>query len=101
LVGAPAQSEKPKALKRCTTVFVTLGYLLQRLLAELTPGRAKKDITVLQAKAVLASVRPRDIAGKTRRRVAADELADLVAIEKKVKALTVDIKAIVQSRGSN
>jgi transposase len=39
---------------------------LQRLLAELVPGKAKKDLTALQAKAILASVRPRDIAGKTR-----------------------------------
>jgi hypothetical protein len=30
---------------------------LQALLAELTPGRAKKDITALQGKAILASVR--------------------------------------------
>ena len=74
---------------------------LQRLLAELTPGQAKKDITALQAKAILATVRPRDIAGKTRRRVAADELAGLMAIEKKVKALTLEIKAIVKQRGSN
>ena len=74
---------------------------LHRLLAELTPGQAKKDITALQAKAILASVRPRDVAGKTRRRVAADELANLMAIEKKVKALTVEIKAIVKERGSN
>ena len=46
---------------------------LQALLAELLPGQAKKDITALQAKAMLATVRPRDIAGKTRRRVAAEE----------------------------
>ncbi len=50
---------------------------LHRLLAELTPGKAKKDLTALQAKAILARVRPRDVAGKTRRQVAADELADL------------------------
>jgi transposase len=31
---------------------------LQRLLSELTPGQANKDITALQAKASLASVRP-------------------------------------------
>ncbi len=74
---------------------------LQRLLAELTPGQAKKDITALQAKAILASVRPRDVVGKTRRRVAADELAHLMTIEKKVKALTVEIKAIVTERGSH
>ena len=68
---------------------------LHRLLAELTPGKAKKDLTALQAKAILASVRPRDVAGRARRRLAADELAELIAIEKKVKALTVEIKAIV------
>jgi len=74
---------------------------LQRLLAELTPGQAKKDITALQAKAILASVRPRDIAGKARRRIAVDELAAWVAINKKVKELTLEIKAIVKERGSN
>ncbi len=37
---------------------------LQRLLAELTPGKAKKDITALQAKAILSSVRPRDWPGR-------------------------------------
>jgi hypothetical protein len=38
---------------------------LQRLLSELTPGQAKKDITTLQAKRILAGMRPRDLAGKT------------------------------------
>jgi hypothetical protein len=45
---------------------------LQRLLAELVPGQAKKDLTALQAKAILATVRPRDIAGRTQRRIAAE-----------------------------
>jgi transposase len=58
---------------------------LQRLLSELTPGQAKKDITALQAKAILASVRPRDLAGKTRRGLAVEQLAELVAVEKKTK----------------
>ncbi len=40
---------------------------LQALLAELLPGQAKRDITTGQAKKMLASVRPRDLAGKTRR----------------------------------
>ena len=52
---------------------------LQALLAELLPGQAKKDITTGQAKTMLASVRPHDVAGKTRRRIAADELAELIA----------------------
>lgn len=73
---------------------------LQRLLAELIPGKAKKDITVLQAKAMLASVRPRDLVGKTRRRIAAEELADLIAVEKKIKTLTKDLHTILEASGS-
>jgi transposase len=73
---------------------------LQRLLSELTPGKAKKDITALQAKAILASTRPRDLAGKTRRRLAAEQLTELVAVEKKIKALTKELKAMVIARGS-
>jgi len=73
---------------------------LQRLLAELTPGTAKKDITTGQAKAILASVRPRDLVGKTRRRLAAEQLADLVAIEKRTKSLTKELKAMVADSGS-
>ncbi|MGZ4532692.1 MAG: IS110 family RNA-guided transposase [Mycobacteriaceae bacterium] len=73
---------------------------LQRLLAELTPGKAKKDITALQAKEILASVRPRDVVGKTRRRLAAEQLAELVAVEKKIKQLGKELKAMVTARGS-
>jgi hypothetical protein len=67
---------------------------------ELTPGKAKKDITTLQAKKILASVRPRDLAGKTRRRLAAEQLADLVVVDKKTKALTKELKAMVLASGS-
>jgi transposase len=73
---------------------------LQALLGELLPGQAKRDITTGQAKAMLASVRPRDIAGKTRRRIAAEELADLVTIEAKMKKATAELKALVIARGS-
>jgi transposase len=73
---------------------------LQALLAELLPGQAKRDITTGQAKRMLASVRPRDIAGKTRRRIAADELAELVAVEAKIKKATAELKAMVQARQS-
>ena len=49
---------------------------------------------------MLASVRPRDIAGKTRRRIAAEELADLVAVEAKMKKATAELKVLVKARGS-
>ncbi len=74
---------------------------LQRLLAELTPGKAKKDITTGQAKAILASIRPRDLVGKTRRRLAAEQLAELVVVEKKMKAMTKELKALIEASGSN
>jgi transposase len=73
---------------------------LQALLAELLPGQAKKDITPLQAKAMLASVRPRDIAGKTRRSIAAEESAELIAVDAKIKKATAELKVMVLARGS-
>ena len=49
---------------------------------------------------MLATVRPRDVAGKTRRRMAAEELADLVALDRKSKKIKADLKAAVVARGS-
>ncbi|MEP6651291.1 MAG: IS110 family transposase [Lapillicoccus sp.] len=83
-----------------TRTRIQTGNRRQRLLSELTPGKAKKDITTLQAKAILASVRPRDLAGKTRRRLAAEQLADLVVVDKKIKALTKELKTMVLASGS-
>ena len=73
---------------------------LQALLAELLPGQAKRDITALQAKRMLATVRPRDIAGKTRRRIAAEELAELIVVDAKIKRATAELKAVVLARDS-
>ncbi|WP_299927926.1 transposase [uncultured Nocardioides sp.] len=73
---------------------------LHALLAELLPGQAKRDLTTGQARAMLASVRPRDIAGKTRRRIAAEELTEMVAVEAEIKKSTAELTAIVLARGS-
>ena len=45
-------------------------------------------------------MRPRDIAGKTRRRIAAEELAEPVAVEAKMKKTTAELKAMVLARES-
>jgi len=74
---------------------------LQALLAELLPGQAKKDITTGQAKRMLASVRPRDVAGRTCRRIAVEELAELVAVEAKMKKATAELETMVLARGSH
>ncbi|WP_246005936.1 IS110 family transposase [Georgenia muralis] len=50
---------------------------LHHLLLELLPGGAKRFLSAAQAKVILAKVRPRDAAGKVRRRVAAELVADL------------------------
>lgn len=50
---------------------------------------------------MLASVRPRDIAGNTRRGIAVEEVADLVAVEAKFSMATAALKAIVRARGSH
>jgi transposase len=70
---------------------------LHRLLAELTPGKAKKDITIGQAEVILAGVRPRDVVGKTRRRLAAEQLAELVVVEKKMTDLAKELKQMVEA----
>jgi transposase len=74
---------------------------LQRLLAELTVGKAKKDITALQAKAILSGVRPRDLVGKTRKMLALEQLAEMVALDQKIKASTKQLKVLVLERGSS
>ncbi|ANS80043.1 Mobile element protein [Serinicoccus hydrothermalis] len=74
---------------------------LQRLLGELIPGKRKRDLSALQAKKMLAGVRPRDVAGRTRRRMAVEELADLVAVDAKLKALNAELKTAVLARGSH
>jgi transposase len=53
---------------------------LHRLLLELIPAGAKKDLSAAEARKLLATVRPRDAAGKTRRRVAAELISDLERI---------------------
>ena len=74
---------------------------LQALLAELFQGKPNATSPPGQAKAMLASVRPRDIAEKTRRRIAAEELTKLIAVEAKIKKATAELKALVLARGSN
>ena len=59
---------------------------LHRLLAELIAGGAGKDLTATKAKRMLARVKPRSLVGKTTRRMAVEEVADLVATDAKLKA---------------
>jgi transposase len=72
-----------------------------RLLAELVPGGAGRDLSVTKAKAMLAGVRPRDLAGRTRRQVAVELVAELAEADAKLKAVNLRLKAAVLARGSH
>jgi transposase len=74
---------------------------LHQLLLELIPGGAKKDLSAAQAKALLAKVRPRDVAGKTRRRVATELIADLERIYARKKAANKELKELVAATGTS
>jgi transposase len=74
---------------------------LHELLLELIPGGAKKNLSAAQAKALLAKVRPRDAAGKARRRVAAELIADLERIYKRKKAADKELKELVAATGTS
>ncbi len=74
---------------------------IHRLLAELVPGTKKKDLSAAQAKAILATVRPRDIAGKTRRRMVVELIEDLVRIDRRLKTMKAEQAAAVRARGSS
>jgi transposase len=73
---------------------------LHRLLLELIAGGAKTSLSVPQAKALLAGVRPRDVVGRTRRSLAAELIADLVILEKKIKAADAELTGLVTASGS-
>jgi hypothetical protein len=74
---------------------------LHHLLLELIPGGAKKDLPAAQAKALLAKVRPRDAAGKARRRVAAELIADLERTCARKKAADKELRALIEATGTS
>jgi transposase len=73
---------------------------LHALLLELIPGGAKKDLSAAQAKRLLATVRPSDLAGRTRRRLAAELVTDLERIYARKKAADKELRQLVAATGT-
>ena len=73
---------------------------LHRLLTELVTGGAKRDLSATQARALLATVRPRDTVGRTRRALAVEQLGEVTAADRKLKALEKRIAAAVSETGT-
>jgi transposase len=73
---------------------------LHRLFTELVGGGAPRKLTVPQAKAIPADLRPRRPAARTRRRIAADLIAELVVLDRRLEDLDARLREMVKARGS-
>jgi len=73
---------------------------LHRLLLELFAGGPKQFLSSQRARAMVATIRPRDLVGKTRRRLAVELITELEAIDKKIKAGRKELAQLVAARGS-
>lgn len=73
---------------------------LHRLLLQLIPGGAPRFLSALQAKALLATVRPRDIAGRTRRQLAAELITEIAVLDRKLKTSDKQLRELVLATGT-
>jgi transposase len=73
---------------------------IHKLLLELLPGGAKKFLSAPQARTLLTTIRPRDLVGRTRRRLASELITDLTQIDKKIKAANKELTELVEATGS-
>jgi transposase len=75
-------------------------FQLHALLLELLPGGAEVFLSAAQARKLLASVRPRDVVGKTRKRVAMELVSDLEKIYARTKAADKELTELVKATGT-
>jgi transposase len=73
---------------------------IHRLLLEILPGGAPKFLSATHAKTLLAGVRPRDVVGRTRRRLAAELIVELTSIDKKIKAANRELLELIDTTGT-
>jgi transposase len=73
---------------------------LHRLLAELTPGGMRRELTADKAQALLARIRPADDVAAVRPHIARDHLADIRALDARRKYLTGQIAGLVTESGT-
>jgi transposase len=73
---------------------------LYQILLELIPGGAKRDLSAAQARKLLAGVRPKDAASKTRKRVALELVVDLERVYARKKAANKELVELVKQTGT-
>lgn len=97
MVALRLLSERRRDLVRSRTQTVNH---LHQLLMELIAAGAQRNLTATKAKALLATVRPRDLAGRTRRQLAVDLVEDLGGLDRKLTDLDKRLKAAVEATGT-
>jgi transposase len=73
---------------------------LHRLLAELTPGGMRRELTAGKAEALLARIRPSDDVARIRLQLAEDHLADIRALDARLKTAAAQICGLVATTGT-
>jgi transposase len=73
---------------------------LHRLLAELTPGGMRRELTANKAQVLLARIRPADDVAAVRMHIARDHLADIRALDARIKYIGGQIAALVTASGT-
>jgi len=97
-VALKLMSERRRDLVRSRTQAMNR---LHQILMQLIASGAPKQLTVAQAKALVASVRPRDAVGKTRRQLAVDLIDDVVILDRKIKVLEARLSEAVAATGTH
>jgi len=73
---------------------------LHRLLAELTPGGMRRELSANKAQALLGRIRPADDVSQVRVHIARDHLADIRALDARIKYIGTQIAALVTASGT-
>jgi transposase/uncharacterized protein YuzE len=74
---------------------------LHRLLAELTPGGMRRELTAGKAEALLARIRPADDVARIRLQLARDHLGDIRALDGRLKTAAAQISDLVAATGTS
>ena len=98
MVALRLMSERRADLVRTRTATVNH---LHQLLMEFIPAGSDRKLTATKAKALLSTVRPRDVAGRTRRHLAIDLVDDLTAVDRKLKDLDKRLRQAVEATGTH
>jgi transposase len=73
---------------------------LHRLLAELTPGGMRRELSANKAQALLRQIRPSDGVADIRLQIARDHLADIRGLDARIKSIGKQIAALVADSGT-